>query len=962
MKNKGYRGAIGWAVLLLSFFTQVAYGQDTGDFTVYGDKNNYSFANNVLTVSGGEVTVSTTGQITSQTIKLTGGKLILEGVEITVSSGTVSPIEVEGTAEIHLADGSPINQLISTTVGAAGIHVPPGSQVTFTGEGNLSVNNTVKDEASSSSCGIGGKQGTYSCGTIIFNHSCSIIAYGGSRAAGIGTCMSDGGTDNVSGSILIKQGNITAHGGAFAAAVGTGPDGSKGGGVSVTMVGGDVTCSNGGGNIGSGFACQTPVDIFLLGGTYSASVSPGKGSSPFNTLIIGPDLMSGTVPENYYTNGFVFSGPPTTATVKGNPVFPKGKEITIDAGETLNVPPGTTLFNEGTIINNGTITGPGTIAGNIPAGWTGNIKYKVSYNANGGTGTVENTYHAAGTEITLPSPTNLSKKGYTFLGWNTTNNATTALTEYTVQEGTNTLYAVWELTELKFNKAYTRISITVGETFGKDDLLSNVSNAQEVLGVTFAVKTGFTLPDGFSLAENGELTGTGILTTAMEDETVVTVTPGNGAPAEDWILEFTINKGTLLITPAANQTIYADEYPAYTLPGYITDKEALVTGNLAIEKGKITMGTLALTEKGQKNYDAISLSAKDIAITQTVEKAADQTAQITPASPINAAGWYTDKVTLTAPAGFQIWVESILKSTTPTLKDSHDLTEDGNYTEYKLVRITTNKAYPHPCNIKLDRTAPVLKAAPTVSNLQATFTLADALSGIASYSYALDGGSSSGETQVSGSPKEHPVSLTSTAGAHRIVFTVKDVAGNEASLTSDFTLANPAPPVDPPTPPTTYYTVTLPAIEGATTDPLPGDYEIESWDTFRFYLTLDEGYRENSKPVVTTDRYETIEPRRSDGAYLVKYIRRDVVISISGIVPDIPTANAEINDATLIRVVDGTLHITVPRPTDLCITDLAGRLQRTRRLSPGETRIEGLSRGIYILQLEGQEARKVLIR
>lgn len=56
MKNKGYRGAIGWAVLLLWFFTQAAYGQDTGDFTVSGN-GNYSFANNVLTVSGGEVTV-----------------------------------------------------------------------------------------------------------------------------------------------------------------------------------------------------------------------------------------------------------------------------------------------------------------------------------------------------------------------------------------------------------------------------------------------------------------------------------------------------------------------------------------------------------------------------------------------------------------------------------------------------------------------------------------------------------------------------------------------------------------------------------------------------------------------------------------------------------------------------------------------------------------------------------------
>ena len=100
-------------------------------------------------------------------------------------------------------------------------------------------------------------------------------------------------------------------------------------------------------------------------------------------------------------------------------------------------------------------------------------------------------------------------------------------------------------------------------------------------------------------------------------------------------------------------------------------------------------------------------------------------------------------------------------------------------------------------------------------------------------------------------------------------------------------------PVDPdpvePDPPYVpiYYSVYLPQVEGAVTDPGPGEYEVESWSTFRFYLTLDSAYSE-SQPVVTTDRGETLQPRTSDGAYLVKYVRTDVEVFIDGIVQNPP--------------------------------------------------------------------------
>ena len=103
-------------------------------------------------------------------------------------------------------------------------------------------------------------------------------------------------------------------------------------------------------------------------------------------------------------------------------------------------------------------------------------------------------------------------------------------------------------------------------------------------------------------------------------------------------------------------------------------------------------------------------------------------------------------------------------------------------------------------------------------------------------------------------------------------------------LSARFNYEDPTPP---PPPPTVYYTVTLPFVEGAVTDPVAGDYDIESWSTFRFYLTLDTAYNQ-SQPVVTTSRGETLQPRSSDGAYLVKYVRTDVEIFIDGIVKNPP--------------------------------------------------------------------------
>lgn len=1083
MKNRGFRGVIGWAALLLLFFTQVAYGEKKGDFIVSG--GSYSFSGNVLTVTSGEVTVST-ANVTSQTIKLISGKLILNGVQITVTDGNVSPIEVEGIAEINLASNS-INTLTVNTSGAAGIHVPPSSQLTFTGNGTLMAENTLSQGNYNSSSGIGGKQGTYSCGKIIFNHTGMVTAKGGMRGAGIGTCMTGSGGSDISGSILIKNGTINAKGGGYAAGIGTGPDGGSGGGVSVIIEGG-TTNASGGDNwsygISAGLSSKTPINIFLLGGIVSADIIPSSGSGAFNTLVIGSyATVTGRISDNY-TNGFVFSGNPKSATVKGKPVLPAQKELKINSGETLTVPNGKTLTNNGSIINNGKIANNGTIDGsgnllgdglileNIPDNWNGNTAY-ITYSANRGNGTVKETFHKEEKINSFPSTNNLSRDGYTCLGWNKISSATTALESYTVIKGANTLYAVWAK-NVEFTSNPKEIPGKVGEAFTTVELSKYVTNIDEVHNVTFEVKNVTPLPDGFTLTAEGKLTGPNPLTTAMSNkEVIVAVTPGNGAsPAElkltfniakgassvslnsssysktygeDQVevtttnsgstqkptltyytnvdcsegassnqptdagtyyvkaevaedenynavsitAKFVINKKELIITPNANQFVYSDEAGTYT-PTYqvgetVREETPAFNGKLSWVKGtgdqNIEVGTLTLVDNDAfkaNNYE-LTLSSPSVTINVLSESLADTYTNVAKDLATEVAGsatdgWHKASITLTAPANFKLKDITNLRAASGW-ENELVISQEGKYDfKYQLLRDGRDEASAstdQTLSIQLDQTLPELKGAPAINNLTATFTLADAMSGIASYSYQLDG--SIGSTQiinVDGAPKEHSVQITAAAGQHKINFNIWDVAGKMVTISDiAFTLNDPETPPDNNTdwtpdnnPQPVYYNVTLPDIEGATFDRGAGDHEVEAWSSFIFHLSLAEGYKKDSHPVVTTDRGETIKPRQSDGAYVVGTVRSDVNVSVSGIVPDNATGIADIESATRIRVVGRTLHITVSKETEAYICDMSGRMLPLQKLAPGTNRVNIKSPGIYIIKIIGEKEQKAIVQ
>ena len=189
-----------------------------------------------------------------------------------------------------------------------------------------------------------------------------------------------------------------------------------------------------------------------------------------------------------------------------------------------------------------------------------------------------------------------------------------------------------------------------------------------------------------------------------------------------------------------------------------------------------------------------------------------------------------------------------------------------------------------------------------------------------------------------------------------------DMPAEAVTIAATFSKNNPdpQPPVDPDPVPPVYYTVTLPLVEGAITDPVAGEYDVEAWSNFRFYLTLDKEY-DQSEPVITTDRGETITPRSSDGAYIVKYVRNDVEIFIDGIVknPD-PVSNETIaTDAVKVWAAKGYLHISSPTTQTVQVYNLTGSLVKQADIPVGNTRW-ALPASIYIVQI-GSARYKVIL-
>jgi uncharacterized repeat protein (TIGR02543 family) len=86
--------------------------------------------------------------------------------------------------------------------------------------------------------------------------------------------------------------------------------------------------------------------------------------------------------------------------------------------------------------------GDGTYNGTSSSSTTIQVRAIISFNTNNGVGTVPSPLTYLNADITLPSGNGLSKSGYTFGGWSTTNNGVAVSSPYS-SNTSRTLYAVW---------------------------------------------------------------------------------------------------------------------------------------------------------------------------------------------------------------------------------------------------------------------------------------------------------------------------------------------------------------------------------------------------------------------------------------------------------------------------------------------------------------------------------------
>ena len=464
----------------------------------------------------------------------------------------------------------------------------------------------------------------------------------------------------------------------------------------------------------------------------------------------------------------------------------------------------------------------------------------------------------------------------------------------------------------------------------------------EAMAFFSSALTSIVIPESVETIGEATFSQSSALTTVtFEGESAPTIGKG--------IFAFCDNLTSILVP--ANATGYIGdgvsdnwkEWATYIKAGQAQGQTQTDGDNTVPDGGTLTGDGTTEATKVTPQGDATLKNVK----TQATEIAVGTTSVITLTGAGNALGAITNAGTLTLNADEGTTVTVISVANNGTFIDN-----TGSVT-----KVTGNAS--------LDLSAGDAMPSDQTATGQVTLTAKPAVAEGADVSYQWQKQENGSWTDVSNpytraTVAGNPDFTTSISGTYRCRITVEKGSVSTTLLTLPATATvNSAPD---PEPEPTYYTVTLPSVEGAATDPVAGNYDIESWDNFRFYLTLDADYNQ-SVPVVTTSRGETITPRTSDGAYIVKYVRSDLVISIGGIVKNPPpVANAEIQSGTRIFTRDGSLFITTDRPARAQVFALTGQLIRSLDLSAGTTHVDPLTDGIYIVRLSDGTVQKVVVR
>ena len=576
------------------------------------------------------------------------------------------------------------------------------------------------------------------------------------------------------------------------------------------------------------------------------------------------------------------------------------------------------------------------------------IRYTITYDPNGGTlpqGS-PTQYTVVSDEFTLPTPTHASTY-VSFEGWKDAGGNTVT----TVAKGSTgdlSLTAQWkesELVEAVGRPAETRIVTTI---MTADEILAGLAATWPKLTFTTDRGAAIESPISWKLKDGVTLD----LTPGKKNPFIWTSTPlPDGLKDNGYVMSGTtqVYLEASPITPADNGEItITDENKFQQDDG--TDN--YFNGEINGEKGK-TINKLTLTPPADTD---MTIKLNEVTSAATL---------------INGTG----KTNLTLSGTNSLGAVTIEPGNELTLtpgENAGDLvntavTNNGHFTDL-TARVPTVTL---PGNITLERVDPAASTpipstdgyaeletgitAPesTPMNLTYQWEIFNAQAG--TWSAAPD------DSQLRNASNNY---RTRTVGQYRCLVTAT-VTGDGGTTTSTTFATAPAavtpyvPPVTPPTPQPTTYTVTLPALAGASTTPAAGAHTVTEGDGFSFTLTLDADY-DQSVPVVTVNG--NVLTSDANGKYTIADISVNLTVAITGIVRNTTTGIEQVENATLIRAESGALLIRTPVSVTAQVIALTGNVVRTVRLPAGDSRVDGLASGIYIVRLSNEITKKVIIR
>lgn len=978
---------------ILALCGMAVYAQNVTEVYIEKEKNTYT-----INTAGTYKIIGTRSTTSNNIVVNVDGvvDLTIENVNISTNGSNGAAFDItQGTVNLTLSGK---NTLISTDGRKAGLRVAEKTSLTITEASNGS-SLQAQGHQFYGGAGIGSNQ-YETAGAIIINGG-TIRAEHGDCAAGIG-----GGNFGNASSITINGGNVTALTHSSSGDPASIGGGGFGDGGTIAINGGTVIAlidNSSIGSIGHG-ATKNTTSVTITGGSvyYDATiqtVTPTDRKSnklvkkeisnlPANAQIRGlsganeysiTDMYADKdgkiylwLPKNSSPSVDKFIAPQKVIANKdGSPWSDHNKVFTVKKDNTGGDISGTedafyledgsyTIYADGTTTNQTiVVSGASTQSATVDY-------YTVTYDLNGGTGTVPSpgTY-LKGDNITVDIGTSYTRSGYTFKGWGAISDAIEKVETISNIKKATMLYAIWEAVPFTTKSiADQELTYKTAYTFNVSDLSDDIAKAGGLKEIS--IKSG-DLPVGISF-NNSAISGTP--TAANEDGVDVTFTlTANNDTKQDVTIKFKVKKKEL--TVVAGEVI-TKEYDGNTT---VTTPDALKLEGI-IEGDDVSLADYTLT------YDDATVGEdKEITISAlSLEGITKDNYSLPEPITLSLKGTITPKeLTIIPKSNQQLFPDEVpdydvsgaVEDDEPTFEGA--LKVDGGYIINNDLKLTGEFEKNYTLSITTGISVTILnneivKTMIKLSNNtnadgsykdQVTFTAPDG------FKIALVEGTLKSTLSYDKS------FIWNTLGTYIITYQLKRDTDGQESPQYEKEVTVVATPVDPPTPPvdpeepvdppvSVFYTVTLPAVEGATTDPESGSHKIESMSSFSFSLTLAEGYREQSQPVVKANG-EVIAPDNK-GKYIIKYIRNDISIAIEGIRKDTPTDNAVIDDNILIRVIDGTIQITVPHPADATIADMSGRLMRTLRLAPGDTKVEGLHSGMYIVKIEGEKGRIVIIK